>query len=353
MDRRRSHLLTNSDLDVLEPAASPNVDVPNHVVATLPHTSGTNPSGQVYSTDGDSRASVGGYQLAISLKSSFLSPAVGDGQEIGDDDQVQPTAEPLYDSHPLPITLKPADEVCELVSSPSVGAAASASDELKACLGQLDPASDPSVLSVDNETQPLGVASRESPGLLVSLPLPNSKAASYLTKPLQLEGQHLPDCAIAVLDDVSFCMPTEAAIEEAPTVDSTPSPHDVQCDLAPDVDSACRTAYDVARLRKQLVEIKDQRCLDLYLPCCTQAARESVPDGSSSGCEAAMQGVSLCGDNAFPSCPVGPPVGWTDDELFEKQAVNGRRGAAVVHGVSFVVGSTDSLGSVGYFADWW
>ncbi|GMH30201.1 hypothetical protein Nepgr_032044 [Nepenthes gracilis] len=186
--------------------------------------------GQVYSTDGDSRVSVGGYQLATSLKPSFLCLADGDGQEIGDVDQLQPAAEPLCDSHSLPISLMLADE--------------------------LDPALDPSVLSVDYETQPLGVTSRESPELLVSFPLPDSKAASYLTEPIHFEGQHLSNCVVAVLDDVSSGMPIEAAVKEASTVDSIPSPHDVQRDLAPEVDSA---------------------------------ARESVPDGSSSGCEAAVQ----------------------------------------------------------------
>ncbi|GMH10600.1 hypothetical protein Nepgr_012441 [Nepenthes gracilis] len=116
-------------------------------------------------------------------------------------------------------------------------------------------------------------------------------------------------------------MPTEAAVEEAPTVDSTPSPHDVHRDMDPDVDSACRIASDVERLRKQLVEIKEQRCLDLHLPCCTQAARESILDGSSFGCEAVVQGISLLGANSSSSCPQGPPVGWIVDELFAKQAL--------------------------------
>ncbi|GMH19258.1 hypothetical protein Nepgr_021099 [Nepenthes gracilis] len=118
-------------------------------------------------------------------------------------------------------------------------------------------------------------------------------------------------------------MPSEAAVEDAPTVVSTPSPHAVQCDLALEDDSARRIASDVERLRMQLMEFKDQCCLDQQLPCSTQAARESVPDGSSSGSEAAMQGMSLCGANASPNCHQGPPARWTDEELFARQAING------------------------------
>ncbi|GMH10590.1 hypothetical protein Nepgr_012431 [Nepenthes gracilis] len=245
----------------------------------------------VFSFDGDSCVSIEGYQLATSLKPSSLYLADGDGQEKGDVDQVLPAAELLCDSHPLAITLKSAIEVCELVSSPGVVAAA---------------------------------ASRESPELLVAFHLPDSKAASYLKESLHLEGQHLPNCAVEVLDDVSSGMPSEAMVEDAPTVVSTPSPHVVQRDLAPDVDSACRIASDVERLQKQLMEIKDQRFLDLHLPCCTQAVCESVPNGSSSRCEATVQGGSLRGANASPSYPQGPPARWTDDELFAKQAINGR-----------------------------
>ncbi|GMH18619.1 hypothetical protein Nepgr_020460 [Nepenthes gracilis] len=166
---------------------------------------------------------------------------------------VQPAAKPLCDSHPLPFSLKPAIEVCEPISSPVVDAVA-------------------------------GVTSKGSPELLVSLHPPDSKAASLVKEPLHLEGQHLPICAVEILDDVSSGMPYEAAVGDAPTVVSSPSPHVVQRDLAPDGDSACRIASDVEQLWKQLMEIKDQRYLDLQLPNCTQAAHESVPDGSSSGC---------------------------------------------------------------------
>ncbi|GMH14058.1 hypothetical protein Nepgr_015899 [Nepenthes gracilis] len=78
------------------------------------------------------------------------------------------------------------------------------------------------------------------------------------------------------------------------------------------------------RLRKQLMEIKEQRCLDLQLPCCTPAARKSGPDGSYSGSVATLQGMSLCGANASPSCHQGPPARWTDEELLARQAINGR-----------------------------
>ncbi|GMH29936.1 hypothetical protein Nepgr_031779 [Nepenthes gracilis] len=118
---------------------------------------------------------------------SSISPAVGDGQENGDVDQLQPAADTLCDSHPLLLTLKPADEVCELVSSPGVVVAADAFDELKACLGQLDSVPDPRVFSVDNETQSLGVTIRETTELLVSLPFP-AKAVSYMMEPHELEG---------------------------------------------------------------------------------------------------------------------------------------------------------------------
>ncbi|GMH11623.1 hypothetical protein Nepgr_013464 [Nepenthes gracilis] len=226
---------------------------------------------------------------------SSLSPADGDGQEKGDVEQVLPAAEPLCDSLPLPISLLPEIEVCDPVSRPIVAAAAGSSVELKACLGQLDPA--PCVLLVNSESQPLGVTSRESPELLVSLHLPDSKAASFVKDPLHLEGQHIPIYAGEVLDDVSSGMPSEAAVEDAPTAVSTPSPHAVQCDLVPDDDSACRIA--------------------------SNAARESVPDGSSSGSETAVQGMLLCGANASPSCHQGPPARWTDEELFARQAING------------------------------
>ncbi|GMH06178.1 hypothetical protein Nepgr_008018 [Nepenthes gracilis] len=92
-------------------------------------------------------------------------------------------------------------------------------------------------------------------------------------------------------------MPSEAAVEDAPIVVSTPSPQDVQCVLAPDDDSACRIASD--------------------------AARESVRDGSSSGCGAAVQGMSPCAAYASPSCPQGPPACWIVEELFARLALNG------------------------------
>ncbi|GMH30813.1 hypothetical protein Nepgr_032656 [Nepenthes gracilis] len=78
-------------------------------------------------------------------------------------------------------------------------------------------------------------------------------------------------------------------------------------------------------LRKQLVEIKAQHCLDLQLPSCSQAARDSVPDETSPGSEAAVQDVKLHGVAVPPSCPQGLSVGWTDDDLFAKQAVVGWR----------------------------
>ncbi|GMH22906.1 hypothetical protein Nepgr_024749 [Nepenthes gracilis] len=85
-------------------------------------------------------------------------------------------------------------------------------------------------------------------------------------------------------------------------------PYAVQRNLVPDDDSTCRIAFDVERLRKQLLELKDQRCLDLQLPCCTQAARESFPDVSPAENEASGQGMSLCDANAYPSCHLGPPT---------------------------------------------
>ncbi|GMH10597.1 hypothetical protein Nepgr_012438 [Nepenthes gracilis] len=125
----RDHLLTNGALDVLELAASPNSDAPALVAASLPLLPGQIP------------------QLLVMVRRKVMLISL------------EPAAVTLCDSHPLPITLKPADEVCELVSSPGVVAAAGTSDELKACLDQLDPVPDPKVLSVDNETQPLVVAS--------------------------------------------------------------------------------------------------------------------------------------------------------------------------------------------------
>ncbi|GMH25426.1 hypothetical protein Nepgr_027269 [Nepenthes gracilis] len=268
----------------------------------------------VISSDGDFRDSIGGYQLSNSSMPSSFSLADGVGKETGDDDQVLTAADPL------PISLLP--EIEDPVSWPTVAATAGSSDELKACLGQLDPI--PCVLSANSESQPPGLTSRESPELLVSLHLLDSKAASFVKDPLHIEGQHISSCAGEVLEVVPSGMPSEAAAEDAPTDDSTPSPHAVQHDLAPDDDSACRIASDVERLRKQLMEIKEQRCLDLQLLGCTPAARKSGPDGSYSGSEAALQGVSLCGANASPSYHQGPPARWTDEELFARQALNGR-----------------------------
>ncbi|GMH08610.1 hypothetical protein Nepgr_010450 [Nepenthes gracilis] len=85
--------------------------------------------------------------------------------------------------------------------------------------------------------------------------------------------------------------------------------------------SACMIASDVERLWKQLVEIKAQCCLDLQLPSCSQATRDSVPDETTLRREAAAQDVKLHGDVVPPSCPQGPSVGWTDDKLFAKQAM--------------------------------
>ncbi|GMH22170.1 hypothetical protein Nepgr_024013 [Nepenthes gracilis] len=225
---------------------------------------------------------------------------VKEGQECEDADQVLPAVEPLSESHLLPSNLLPVNEVVSRASpimmklihlegkhrpvcdgavsvtvppgmqndevvkeSPSVDSSpshgklvqAGSSDELKACLGNLDLA--PCVLSVNYESQPLGVPSRESPELRVSLHLPDSKDASFAKDPLHLEGQHIPICAGEVLDDVSFGMPSEATVEDAPLVISTPCPHAVQRDLAPNDDSAFRIAFDVERLRKQLMEVKD------------------------------------------------------------------------------------------------
>ncbi|GMH29937.1 hypothetical protein Nepgr_031780 [Nepenthes gracilis] len=101
-------------------------------------------------------------------------------------------------------------------------------------------------------------------------------------------------CAVAVMDVVSSGMPTEVAVEEAPVVDSTPSPHDahyVHRDMAPDVDSAFAPR----------------------LP-------NSVPDETSPGREAAAQDVKLLGVVVPHSCPQGPSVGWTNDEPFAKQS---------------------------------
>ncbi|GMH18478.1 hypothetical protein Nepgr_020319 [Nepenthes gracilis] len=110
------------------------------------------------------------------------------------------------------------------------------------------------------------------------------------------------DIALSLDSSPSFSMEPPAAVEDAPIVGSSPSPHAVQRNLVPDDDSACRIASDVERLWKQLLELKDQRCLDLQLPYCTQDARESVPDVSPTGNEAAGQGMSLCDANAYPSC---------------------------------------------------
>ncbi|GMH19257.1 hypothetical protein Nepgr_021098 [Nepenthes gracilis] len=149
--------------------------------------------GKPASSEGDFRESVEGCQLTNSLMPSSLSPANGDGQKKGDVEQVLPVAEPLYDSLLLPISMLPEIEICDPVSRPIVAAAADSSDELKACLGQLDPA--PCVLSVNSESQSLGVTCRESPELLVSLHLPDSTATSFVKDLLHLEGQHIPICA--------------------------------------------------------------------------------------------------------------------------------------------------------------
>ncbi|GMH11597.1 hypothetical protein Nepgr_013438 [Nepenthes gracilis] len=159
------------------------------------------------------------------------------------------------------------------------------------------------VANAFSESQPLSVTSRESPKLLVSLHLPESKTTSFVKDPLHIEGQHIPSCAGEVLEVVPSGLPSEAAAED---------------------DSACRIAADTERLRKQLMEIKEQCCLDLQLPCCTSAAHKSGPDGSYSGSVAALQDVSLCGANASPSCHQGPPARWIDEELFARQEINGR-----------------------------
>ncbi|GMH03499.1 hypothetical protein Nepgr_005338 [Nepenthes gracilis] len=64
-----------------------------------------------------------------------------------------------------------------------------------------------------------------------------------------------------------------------------------------------------------------QRCPEFHQPCCSQAAR--IPEGTSSGNEAAVQGLPWCDPNASPNCHQGPPARLTDDELFARQALNG------------------------------
>ncbi|GMH31847.1 hypothetical protein Nepgr_033691 [Nepenthes gracilis] len=76
-----------------------------------------------------------------------------------------------------------------------------------------------------------------------------------------------------------------------------------------------------------------QRCPDFHQPCCSQAAR--IPEGSSSGNEAAVQGLPWCDPNASPNCHQGPPARLTDDELLARQAINGRfRSARRLAGVA-------------------
>ncbi|GMH21194.1 hypothetical protein Nepgr_023036 [Nepenthes gracilis] len=54
---------------------------------------------------------------------------------------------------------------------------------------------------------------------------------------------------------------------------------------------------------------------------CHQAVR--IPERSSSGNVAAMQGLSQCDPNASPNCHQGPPARRNDEELFARQAING------------------------------
>ncbi|GMH02094.1 hypothetical protein Nepgr_003933 [Nepenthes gracilis] len=49
-----------------------------------------------------------------------------------------------------------------------------------------------------------------------------------------------------------------------------------------------------------------QRCLDLQLPCCSQA--DCIPEGSSSGNVAARQGLAQCDPTASPKCHQGHPT---------------------------------------------
>ncbi|GMH22194.1 hypothetical protein Nepgr_024037 [Nepenthes gracilis] len=314
MDQCPSHLLTNGDLDGSKIAASQSGVVPAHVSASRSNASGATPLGVPPSllksswgahipskirlkSSGDDGASsveivvdyhgkpvhrVKGCDARLGILA--VDKAMSPRQDLFTDDghvlasvgvpcasvggfhlatPLMPSASPLVKevSRVGPIMMKPIHlegkhrPVCDGEASVSVPPGMQNDEVAK---------ESPSVDSSPSHGEPV-----ESPGLRVSFHLPDSKDASFVKDPLHLEGQHIPICAGEVLDDVSSGMPSEAAVEDAPTVISTPSPHAVQRDLAPDDDSACRIASDVERLRKQLMEIKDQRCLDLQLPCCT------------------------------------------------------------------------------------
>ncbi|GMH20911.1 hypothetical protein Nepgr_022753 [Nepenthes gracilis] len=194
-------------------------------------------NGHVFASVGDLCASDGGFQLATSLMPSATS-LVDDGQEFGDADQILPAAEPLSDSHLLPSNLFPADEVCKIVYSPIVDTIAGASDELKACLGQIDPTLEPCMLSADYETQPLGVACTESHEMLVSFPLTVSRAGPKLMKPIHLEGKHRPVCDAAASDSVPPGMQTDEVVKESPSVDSSPSHGEPEQAIVEDLEEA-------------------------------------------------------------------------------------------------------------------
>ncbi|GMH04858.1 hypothetical protein Nepgr_006698 [Nepenthes gracilis] len=93
--------------------------------------------------------------------------------------------------------------------------------------------------------------------------------------------------------------------EGSPVAESLHS-NDVGCgkvQAMPDVDP------DADRVSPAILTLNDakavQRCIDIPLPCCSQAAR--VPEGSPSGDGAAVQGMAHCNPNASPSCHQGTP----------------------------------------------
>ncbi|GMH14604.1 hypothetical protein Nepgr_016445 [Nepenthes gracilis] len=183
-------------------------------------------------------------------------------------------------------------QMCDALTSDDVSSDHPVLAVATPCVGEHDAGSFPRPLAVledapievivaetFSKSQPLSVTIRESPKLLVSLHLLESKTASFVKDPLHIEGHHIPSCAGEVLEVVPSDFPSEAVAEDAPTIDSTPSPHAVQHDSAPDDDSlgACH-----------FVEL-------MLLPA---AIREPLPDGLMKNFSLGRQLMGGSGDAA-------------------------------------------------------
>ncbi|GMH02105.1 hypothetical protein Nepgr_003944 [Nepenthes gracilis] len=74
-----------------------------------------------------------------------------------------------------------------------------------------------------------------------------------------------------------------------------------------DLDAGDVGSDSLSRAISTLIDDKVvQRCLDLQLPCCSQA--DYIPEGSSSGNVAARQGLAQCYPTASPKCHQGHPA---------------------------------------------